>query len=43
MHAGLHQHTPFFERVARALLGLALMGGVVWSLMQHGGLHGLIG
>ena len=43
MHAGLPESTNVFERIARTLLGLALMGGVAWALAQNGGLHGLVG
>jgi len=43
MHAGLPNPTPVSERIVRTLLGLALMAGVAWSLIQGGGLHGLIG
>ena len=43
MHAGLSESSSVSERVARTVLGLALMGGVAWALAQNGGLFGRVG
>ncbi len=41
MNARTQSRSDLFERVARSLLGLALIAGVFWALTQGGGTSGV--
>ena len=41
MNARIPSRSDLFESVARSLLGLALIAGVVWALTQGGAMPGV--